>query len=171
MNTSRKTALLGLLTAAAVTLSFLESLLPALPFLPPGAKAGFSNIVTMFAAGFMGLLPALTVALLKSVFVLLTRGWVAFAMSVCGGLLSTLVMWWCLHCRRSLLITGIAGAVTHNLAQLGVAMLLTQTAGLLYYLPLLLLFAAAAGTVTGLLLKAAYPPLHTLARRLISPKK
>ena len=171
MNASRKTALLGMLTAAAVALSFLESLLPVLPFLPPGAKAGFSNVVTMFAAGFWGPLPALTVAVLKSGFVLVTRGAAAGAMSLCGGALSTLVMWLCLKGRCSLLITGVAGALTHNLAQLGVAIAMTQTPGLVYYLSALMLFAVAAGTVTGLLLKAVWPPLTILADRLLGPKE
>ena len=52
---ARKTALLGILCAQAIALSFLESLIPALPFLPPGAKPGFSNIVTMFAVLTLGL--------------------------------------------------------------------------------------------------------------------
>ena len=167
MKASRKTAYIGLLTAAAVALSFLESLLPVLPFLPPGAKAGFSNIITMFAASFLGLGPALCIALLKSVFVLVTRGMAAFAMSVCGGLLSTLVMWLCLKHKGSLLATGVLGAVSHNTAQLAAAVLITGTPGLVYYYPLLFLFAVAAGIITGLLLKVIYPPLCTLAERMI----
>ena len=37
---ARKTALLGILCAQAIALSFLENLIPSLPFLPPGAKPG-----------------------------------------------------------------------------------------------------------------------------------
>ena len=44
MKPSQKTALLGMMAALAITLSFLESLLPALPFLPskdtPAARRG-----------------------------------------------------------------------------------------------------------------------------------
>lgn len=36
---TRKTALLGMLAAAALALSFLENLIPGLPGLPPGGKA------------------------------------------------------------------------------------------------------------------------------------
>ena len=43
-------ALIGLLGALALVLGILENLLPPLPGMPPGAKAGLSNLVTMFAA-------------------------------------------------------------------------------------------------------------------------
>ena len=45
----KRFALMGLLFALAMALSFLESLLPALPMLPPGIRLGLSNIVTMYA--------------------------------------------------------------------------------------------------------------------------
>ena len=44
---SATVALTGLLAALALALSFLEGLLPPLPFLTPGAKLGLSNIFTM----------------------------------------------------------------------------------------------------------------------------
>ena len=47
-------ALIGLLGALALVLGILENLLPPLPGMPPGAKAGLSNLVTMFAAGAIG---------------------------------------------------------------------------------------------------------------------
>ncbi len=166
-----RVALLGLLAATAVVLSFLEGLLPALPFLPPGAKAGLSNIAVMFTATFWGGPAALGVALVKSLFVLSTRGVTAFAMSLCGGLLSAAVIWVCVRLRVSLIATGILGAVTHNTAQLAVAMVITATPGLLTYYPLLLVFAIIAGTVTGLLLKLTYPPLCRVANYLTLPQK
>ncbi len=159
MKPSYKVAFLGLLGASAIVLSFLEGLLPPLPFLPPGAKAGFSNIVTMFTASYLGLVPSLTLCLLKSLFVLSTRGITAFCMSLAGGLLSTLIMWLCFRLRQSLLITGILGAMTHNTAQLLVAMAITGTPHLFHYYPFLLVFAIFAGGVTGLLLHYLYPPL------------
>ena len=164
---ARKAAFWGLLAALAVTLSFLESLLPALPFLPPGAKAGFSNIVTMFAASYLGLAPALAVAVFKSFFVLLTRGGTAFAMSLAGGVTATVVSYFCIKKRASLLVTGIMGALTHNTAQLLTAVCLTGTPYLFAYYPLLVIFAVAAGAVTGLLLKVTYPPLSKAAQRIL----
>ena len=56
----------GMLAAAAIALSAAESLFPALPFLPPGAKPGFSNLACMLAASGMGLGPAFSVAVMSA---------------------------------------------------------------------------------------------------------
>ncbi len=104
-------ALLGLLAALALALSFLEGLLPALPV--PGAKLGLSNIVTMYALTALSLPAALGITAVKAVFALL-RGGSAFLMSAAGGLLSTLVMALCLRLFRGKMGDigiGIAGAV------------------------------------------------------------
>lgn len=162
---------LGLLGACAITLSFLEGLLPPLPFLPPGAKAGFSNIVTMFTASYFGLAPTLGICLLKSLFVLITRGVSAFCMSILGGIVSGFVMWLCFRLRCSLLVTGILGAISHNTAQLLVAMVLTGTPYLFTYYPFLLVFALMAGSITGLLLRTVYRPLCRLGQTISLPKK
>ena len=87
-----KIALMGLLAATAMVLSYLESMLPT-AFLPPGAKPGFSNLANMFAAAVLGLPSALTIAVLKACFAGLMRGGTSFFMSLCGGVLSTFVMW------------------------------------------------------------------------------
>ena len=86
---ARRAALLGLLAALAVALSFLEGLLPVIPI--PGAKLGLSNIVIMYALTSLNLPCALALAAVKAAFALL-RGGSAFLMSLAGGLLSTLVM-------------------------------------------------------------------------------
>ena len=52
---SKRAAFTGMLAALALAFSFLEGLLPPLPMMPPGAKLGLSNIVTMYAAGSAGL--------------------------------------------------------------------------------------------------------------------
>ena len=105
---------LAVLGALAIVLSALENLIPPLPMMPPGAKLGLSNIVTMFAAGTFGLIPALAIALLKALFAGATRGVTALLMSLAGGLLSTLVMGLLFRLKRhavSLLAVGILGAV------------------------------------------------------------
>lgn len=171
MKPSQKTALLGMMAALAITLSFLESLLPALPFLPPGAKAGFSNIAVMFCLQTLGGPSALCVALLKSGFVLLTRGMTAFAMSFGGGMLATAISWICFRLNASLLLTGICSAVAHNTAQLLVAMALTATPQLFWYYPPLIIFALVAGSMTGLILTVSHPALCRISELMISPLK
>ena len=159
---AKRIALCGLLGALALALSFLEGLLPPLPGLPPGAKPGLSNIVTMFAAGSLGLPYALAVALLKGGFAFLTRGVTAGLMSLSGGVLSTLAMWaaW-KKTRFSLLFTGVCVALAHNAAQLAVALLLTGPAAL-FYTPALLLFSVVFGICSGLALRLVLPALTKL---------
>ncbi len=169
---ARRVALTGLLSAEAIALSALEMMIPPLPFLPPGAKPGFSNMVTMFAAAEYGLTGALPVAVIKSLFTLVTRGPSAFLMSLCGGLLSAAVMCLCFRFNRGALgLMGISvlSAAAHNLGQLGAACLLTGTAALYTYLPALLLFAVATGLVTGLILSAVFPALERQKRFLKLP--
>ena len=85
-------ALSGLLFALAMALSFLEGTL-VIPGLAPGMKLGLANIVVMYALFFMGARQALYLDLLKALFVFLVSGWTAGFLSLCGGLLSLLVMW------------------------------------------------------------------------------
>ena len=156
-------ALLGLLAALALALSFLEGLLPALPV--PGAKLGLSNIVTMYALTALSLPAALGITAVKAVFALL-RGGSAFLMSAAGGLLSTLVMALCLRLFRGKMgDIGIAGAVAHNAGQWLMALLLIGPA-VLAYAPWLLLMALATGMVTGLTLHLLLPAIGKLRRQL-----
>ena len=83
---------MGLLFALSVVLSFLEGTLTPLLGLPPGVKLGLANVVVMYALFFLGRGSAFTLVLLKSFFVLLTRGAMAGALSLGGGLLSLGVM-------------------------------------------------------------------------------
>lgn len=85
-------ALSGLLFALAMALSFIEGTL-VIPGLLPGMKLGLANIVVMYALFFMGPKQALVLDILKALFVFLVSGWTAGFLSLCGGLLSLLVMW------------------------------------------------------------------------------
>jgi heptaprenyl diphosphate synthase len=154
----------GILAATAIVLSALEAMLPQLPFLPPGAKIGLSNIVTMFAAGNGGLLPALFIAILKGLFAGMTRGLTSMAMSLAGGICSTFIMW--LAFRKwnfGLLGTGVLGALFHNGAQLLVACALTSKAVFLYG-PILFLMSILTGMLTGLVLRCIFPLLEKIRK-------
>lgn len=164
---SGRVAFTGLLAALALSLSFLEGLIPPIPVLPPGAKLGLSNIVMLYAAGSLGLPAALFLACLKGGFALLTRGVTAGLLSISGGVLSSLVMWMLLRrTRASLSLVGVCGALSHNAAQLCAAWLLTSAA-VVFYLPFLVFFGVATGLLTGLVLKLTLPPLHRIERYLL----
>ena len=161
-NIAYKTALSAILCALALSLSFLESLLPPIPFLPPGAKPGFSNIITMFAAGSLGLVQTLLIVLVKGCFAFVTRGVTAGIMSLSGGILSAVTMFILL--RYGDKIFGLMGisvisAIFHNIGQLIAAAFITGTSSIVYYAPALAVFGIATGAVTGVIFKAVIPAL------------
>ena len=117
---TRHIALSGLLFALAMALSFIEGTL-TIPGLMPGMKLGLANIVVMYALFFMGPKQALVLDVLKALFVFLVSGFTAGFLSLCGGLLSLLVMWvlyYLLPVRPTWFILSVCGALAHNIGQL-----------------------------------------------------
>ncbi len=169
-NIAYKTALYGILCALALALGFLESLLPPMPWLPPGAKPGFSNIITMFAAGSIGLPSAAMIALAKGCFAFVTRGLTAGIMSLSGGMLSAAAMYLLMRYaskRLGLIGISVICALTHNLGQLCAAAFITGTASVAYYAPVMAVFGIATGAVTGFILRAVMPALEKVKNYLI----
>lgn len=159
----RQVALTALLFALAMVLSLVESIVP-IPAPLPGVRLGLSNIVVMFSLFFLRRRDALAIALLKSLFVLITRGVIAGILSFCGGLSSILVMVLLMHLfktRISYLIVSIFGAVFHNIGQIAAASVILGTP-LWFYLPLLLLSGVISGSATSVLLKVCTPAFQKL---------
>lgn len=151
----------ALLCACAIVLAIFESFLPDLPLVMPGMKPGLANIVTMVTIEGLGFTSSLYVTVAKSAFVLVTRGFSAFLMSFSGGLFSMLVMYLLLKIKRPLfgcIGTGVAGAFTHNMAQLAMASILTDTL-IFYYLPVISLISLVTGSITGTAVYFILPPV------------
>lgn len=167
-NRSRKVkrlALMGLLFALAMTLSFLESLLPALPMLPPGIRLGLSNIVTMYALFVLGPVSGYTIAILKALFVLLTRGAVAAAMSAAGGVFSVTIMLLLSllpGIKEQYLLLSVFGGAAHNIGQLVMARFIINNQYVWYYFPVLLVAGLLMGAITGMALRVVLPYLNRL---------
>lgn len=163
---SKRVAFFGILGALSLVLGFFESvLLPEIPFLPPGAKLGLSNLVTMYASATAGFAGGLYIVLLKTLFALITRGSVAAFMSLCAGVLSLTVL--CLMLKKegtlfSFFGISIASAVMHNMGQLIASCIVTGTAELLNYGKYLLIFALITGSVTGIMLLLIMPRLKKI---------
>ena len=165
MKKNFKIALIAILCALAIALNALEGMMPPVPFLPPGAKPGFSNIITMFAAGSLGFPQAVAIALVKGLFSFITRGATAGTMSLSGGLLSAAAMYLLMrHARKHLGLLGISVicALCHNMGQLVAAMFITSTASIAYYAPALAVFGIITGAVTGIILRAVIPALEKI---------
>ena len=146
-NKSRTTAFVGVCIALAMVLAYIEVIIPPLFVAVPGIKMGLPNIIIIFLLYRKGPVFAATVSFLRIVLVSILFGnTMMFLYSIAGGVLSLFVM--ILLRRLNFLSTigvSVCGAVSHNIGQILVAMLLLETTELAYYLVVL----AVTGTVSG----------------------
>lgn len=142
----------GLLTALALVLAYVESLLPPF-FAVPGMKLGLTNLVVLVALYRLGRGAALLLNLIRIGLVALLFGnGMAFFFSLAGGILSWLVMVGLKASGRfSLLGVSMAGGVAHNVGQILMAMVLLDTWQVVSYLVVLWISGLGAGLVMGLL--------------------
>jgi len=154
---TKKLAIIAMLVAQAAVLHFLESLLPN-PIPIPGVKLGLANIITLLALLLFDFKTAMQITVLRTILGSLLSGTlfgVGFLMSFSGAIVSTIVMGLLVYIGRGSAIAAVsvAGAAAHNLGQLVMAALILQFAGIIYYLPFMLLFSVPTGIITGLLVK------------------
>ncbi|MBQ9747023.1 MAG: Gx transporter family protein [Clostridia bacterium] len=144
----RKIAFLGLCTAVALLLSYVEALVPPIYAAVPGIKLGLPNIAIIFVLYNFGTRDAAAVSFVRILIVSLLFGnTMTLAYSFAGALLSLAVM---SILKKLDFLSGIgvsvAGGVCHNLGQVLVAMLLLDTAEIGYYMIIL----AVTGTISGI---------------------
>lgn len=154
--TSRHVSIYGVFVALAIVFGYVEHLIP-LPIGIYGIKLGLSNIVTVVVLYLFGSVPALCINTLRVLLSSLLFGNAfSLAYALCGGIASATVMI-AIKKLPSIGITGvsIAGGVTHNIAQLAVAVLLLDELKIAFYLPVLL----AAGAITGFIIGAVAMPV------------
>lgn len=150
MKKTKRLVLLAMLTAVAMILSYVESLLPSVGI--PGVKMGLANIAVIFALFRFGWKEAAALSLVRVVLVSLLFGSVgAMLYSLAGAVLSLVVMALLRRIDRfSTVGVSVAGGVAHNAGQILMAMLILQTKQLLGYLPVLAVSGIAGGVLTGL---------------------
>lgn len=150
MKKTKRLVLLAMLTAVAMILSYVESLLPSVGI--PGVKMGLANIAVIFALFRFGWKEATALSLVRVVLVSLLFGSVgAMLYSLAGAVLSLAVMALLRRIDRfSTVGISVAGGVAHNAGQILMAMLILQTKQLLGYLPVLAISGIAGGVLTGL---------------------
>ncbi len=149
---SQSVAFLGLCTALALILAYVEILVqPLIPSIP-GIKMGLPNIIIVFLLYRKGAVSAMWVSLVRIILVSMLFGnMMSFLYSLAGGALSLLVM---VLIRRFNIMSevgvSVAGGVTHNVGQILMAMLLLETAELGYYLVVLTFTGIISGMLIGL---------------------
>lgn len=151
-NNAKKTAFIGVLTAVALVLSYIEAILPPIYVTVPGIKVGLPNIIIIFILYKFGVKEAFAVSLFRVLAVTALFGnFMTFAYSTVGAVLSLAVM---MLLKKSKLFStvgvSIAGGVCHNLGQIIVAMVLLNSAEIGYYMIVLAITGTLAGSFIGL---------------------
>lgn len=167
LSPTRRLTLVGLFSAVTLVLSALESALPSLPV--PGSRLGLANVAVTASIVLLGPVNGATVALIKVLFVLLTRGVTAALMAGGGTTLAVIatVLLLPLYDRRvfSFIGVSVSAATLHTVGQLLCATVL-MSAAVWSYAPLMFLMSLLTGIVTGTLLNMLIPRL----KPLVSPK-
>ena len=148
---TKRIALLGLLTAIALTIFMIEAQIPAvIPI--PGVKLGLSNIVTVFAVFTLGPWDGVAVLACRIFLGAVFAGnFSTILYSAAGGFLSILVTMGLRKILKENQIwaAGCLGAIAHYVGQIIEAIAITRTPGLLVYLPVLVIISIFTGLFTG----------------------
>ncbi|HAZ10699.1 MAG: hypothetical protein A2047_02220 [Omnitrophica bacterium GWA2_41_15] len=148
---------IALLVSLACVLQIAESLIPH-PI--PGLRLGLANIITLVALVNLGFGYSLEITVLRTVlssFIMGTFMSPGFILSFAAGVMSTLTMgflYWLAHATKQRLFSivgiSVAGALAHNIVQLGLAyFIMIKHAGIFVFLPWLSIGAVFIGWFTG----------------------
>ena len=165
---TKKIALTALLAAFAAVLGYIDAILPVLDFLPlPGVKLGLANYATLFALYLLGAPYAAAVCALRILLInlLLFPSPTALVFSVCGGALSYCVMLVFRHFSFHKISVSVAGAVTHNLAQLLAAAVMLSTPKIFSYFAILFPVGILTGALLGLLTTLIVPRVEKIVKK------
>lgn len=148
---AQKVAYLGLLTAAAMILSYVESLFPV--FAVPGMKLGLPNVAIVMVLYLYGWKEAVLVSVVRLLGVALLFGnTFSFLFSLSGAALSLLCM---ILAKKSgkldTLGVSMIGGVTHNAGQIIAAIFLVENVRVGYYFFILAISGVIAGLVIGVI--------------------
>lgn len=169
MMKTRRLAFAAVLISIMMVLGYLETLLPVSPV--PGIKLGLANSVLIVSLYWLGIPLSFQLMLIKNVLLgLLLGNPMLIPYSVSGGIVSLSLMS-ILYRRRGIspIGVGIAGGVTHNIAQVFLAIIILGTPSLVFYLGLLMPAGAVMGLVTGTVSKTLmrhFPPRMYLNRQI-----
>ena len=148
----RRLTTLALLTTIALTIFVVESAIPT--FIPiPGVKLGLANIVTLFVIKRYRISDAAIVLGMRIVLATIFTGQaVSFIYSVSGGFLCLVVMAAVNKLLKGnyIFLTGILGAVSHNVGQILAAFFVLRLSGIFAYMPFLMVSGIVTGLFTGL---------------------
>lgn len=170
---TKKIALLALLTAIALTIFIIEAQIP--PLVPiAGVKLGLANVITLFTLVTLGRKEAFTVMSLRVILGSIFAGSVtSFMYSAAGALVCFIFMAVAEYALKDNMIwfISIIGAIGHNIGQITVAVILTKTVQVVWYLPILMISAVITGAFTGLVTQQLLKHGDGIIRKMIEEFK
>ncbi len=145
-------ALCGIMVALAMVFGYVEHLIP-LPFGIYGMKLGIPNLVVLVMLFAINRSSAFVINLARIILCSILFGtFTSFWYSLVGGLMSFCVMALLKRTDKlSPIGISICGAVTHNVGQIIVAIILMEELKIAFYLPVLLIVGAITGALIGLI--------------------
>ena len=157
---------MALLTAAALILGYIDSLIPLVPALPM-IKLGLSNLVLLYAVFYMTPLETALLMLLKvGLSSLLFGNAVGALYALAGGVLSVVGM---LLMHRIPKVSPIpvstVGGILHIIGQCAIGCILISARPVLFYAPWLLISGTATGVLLGVAARAAFYGIERYERR------
>ena len=160
---SSKVAFLGMFAAFAMILSFIESQIPSFVAIP-GIKLGLPNIAIIIILYKFGTKEAITVSIVRVLLTSLLFGSIlSMLYSIAGAVLSLTAMVLLKKINKLSTVTvSVVGGVCHNTGQITVACLVTETAQLLYYLPVLIISGVVSGVIIGMIAALTYNKIEKI---------
>ena len=162
---AKRTAMIGIFTAAAIILGYVESMLPVFIGIP-GVKLGLANLCVLYVLETGHSLSAVLINLIRIFMIgFLFGSLFSIAYSLAGAAVSMAVMILLIRTRKvSVPAVSMAGGIAHNMGQLLVAAAVTENTRLLFYGPILVISGILTGLVNGLV-------TAELLRRLPDPDR
>lgn len=149
---AKKITFLGLFTAVALVVSFLETLIPNIVPIP-GFKLGLANFAILLVMYLYGFKEAVIVDFLRIVLAAVLFGSLFSFFYALSGAVLALAIEIIIKKSNKFSPVGVSlfGAVFHNLGQFILASFILKSFGIMYYLPLTLLFCILTGSINGYL--------------------
>lgn len=169
---TRTITLYALLTAIALVLGWLETMIP---IAIPGVKLGLGNIVLLYALYMINRRGAAVLMLLKVLLTALLFGGFGWRMviSLGGGVLSLAAMILAqLAFPKRIVLVSVCGAIFHIVGQLAVIVIarMTPWVFIIGYLPILGISAVITGVLSGVVAKYALRALKVIEREQRLPQ-
>ena len=163
---TRRIAILGVISAFAAILSYIESIISLSIFIP-GVKLGLANLAVVIVMYIFGNKEAFYVNVVRIIVVgLLFTNMFSILFSIAGALISLSVM---VLLKKINIFSpvgvSVAGGVAHNVGQLIVASIIIESYSVINYLPVLMFAGIICGLIVGFIAVIVIKYINIILRK------